>query len=163
MQTRTVLGLSLNSRIVSFAVMEGKTLIGYHTSLFKGSYNDTKRDHILKRLQRLLASYTISEIALVYPYEIHATKNITHLLESVETYFKIQNIPVCIYYPETFHLVHEEERKTKKAVMESLCEWYPDLEKLYRKELRNKSKYYARMFEAVALAHIHSHSISQES
>ena len=163
MQTRTVLGLSLNSRIVSFAVMEGKTLIGYHTSLFKGNYNDVKRDHILKRLQKLLASYTLNDVALVYPYEIHSSKNIRHLLESVEKYFKSQNVPVCIYYPEAFHLLHEEERKTKKVVMESLTELYADLEPFYRKEIRNKSKYYVRMFEAVALAHIHSHSISQKS
>lgn len=160
MQTKTVLGLSLNSRMVAFAIMQGKTLVAYHSSLHKGIYNEAKRDRILTRLTSLLKSYTIHDLALVYPYEIHSTNNITHLLESIEAHFKSQNVPICIYNPEAFHLFcEEEERKTKKAMIESMCEWYPDLTPLYLKEQRNKSKYYVRLFEAVALAHIHSQSL----
>ena len=46
-------------------------------------------------------------------------------------------------------------------MMETISRLYPELERLYKRELRNKNKYYVRLFEAVGLAHVHSQSISQ--
>lgn len=156
-----MLGLSANTRMVALAVMRGKTLEHYHTSLYKGAWTDKKKDQILTRLQSLITDYNITEIALAVPYEIHTTEHIESLLESFTTYFKTQNIAICSYYQEAFHLFCEEgQPKTKKVMMETISQLYPELQRAYQKELRNKNKYYRRLFEAVALAHIHSQCLN---
>jgi hypothetical protein len=162
MATKTILGLSANTRMIAFAIIRGKTLEHYHTSLHKGAWNSEKKDQILSRLRSLLAVYTISEIALALPYENHSTEHIESLLESFTTYFNSQNIPVCSYYPEAFHLFCEEgQPKTKKVLMESISRLYPELQRVYQREVRNKNKYYIRLFESVALATIHSQCLNQ--
>lgn len=163
MQTRTVLGLSFNTRTVAFAIMRGKTLEHYHTSLFKGAWNEEKKDLILTLLQSLLtADKTITDLALALPYESHTTNQIESLLESFTTYLKNQNIAVCSYNSQAFHILCEEgQPKTKKVMMQAIAELYPTLERLYLREMRKKNKYYVRLFEAVGLAHIHSQCLNQ--
>jgi len=161
MLTKIVLGLSANTRMVAYAVMRGKTLEEYHTSLYKGAWSPEKKDRMLSRLQSLITTYTITDIALAVPYEIHTTEQIKSLLESFTTYFKNQSIAVCSYYPGAFHLFCEEgQPKTKKVMMESISQLYPELQRTHQKEMRNKNKYYVRLFEAVRLAHIHSQCLN---
>lgn len=160
MQTRIVLGLSANTRTFAFAIVRGKALEHYHTSLFKGTWNDEKKDLILARLKSLLATGIITDVALALPYESHTTNQIESLLESFTTYLKDQNIAVCAYTSQAFHILCEEgQPKTKKVMMQTISELYPALGRLYQREMRNKNKYYVRLFEAVALAHIHTENI----
>lgn len=160
MEIKTVLGLSVNTRMIAMAIIQGTTLEHYQISLRKGSWSTQKKDLILARLHSLLTTYTITHVALALPYENHTTEHIENLLESLKTYFDEYNIPVCLYCPQAFHLLCEESAsKTKKALMQTVSELYPELEVLYQKEMRNKNKYYIKLFEAVALATIHSQSL----
>lgn len=147
----------MNTRKVAIAIMRGQFLERYHISLHKGIFNTEKTDRILTRLQVLTRKYTITNVAILLPYEKHSTNHIKSLLGSVETYFKNQRIPVCTYYSDALHeICEEDEPKTKKVLMESISRLYPQLHRLYQREQRNKNKYYVRLFEAVALAYMHS-------
>ncbi|MCW3108360.1 MAG: hypothetical protein JWQ09_2866, partial [Segetibacter sp.] len=50
----------------------------------------------------------------------------------------------------------EAKAKNKKEMMRNICNQYPELSSYYRKEVNNKTKYYVKLFEAVAVATIHS-------
>lgn len=150
----------MNTRMVAFAIMRGTFLECYQISLHKGVFNSEKTDRIVKRLQTLTRKYTITNLAILLPYEKHSTNHIKSLLESVETHFTKQSIPVCTYYSEALHdICEEDEPTTKKTMMESVIKLYPQLQHLYQKERRNKNKYYVRLFEAVGLAFIHAKSL----
>jgi hypothetical protein len=162
MPTKIVLGLSANTRMVAFAVIQGSTLVRYGSSLHKSAWNQDKPDRILSRLTKLLTTYTITDVALALPYESHSTDQIIKLLESITTYFQAQKIPVCSYNQEAYYLFCEEgQPQSKKEMMENISRLYPELERLFRRELRNKNKYYIKLFEAVGLAHIHSQCRNQ--
>lgn len=153
----------MNTRMVAFAIIRGTFLERYQISLHKGVFNTEKNDRILKRLQTLTRKYTITNVAILLPYKKHSTNHIESLLESVETHFTKQSISVCTYYSEALHDIGEEEEpKTKKTMMESVSKIYPQLQRLYQRERRNKNKYYVRLFEAVGLALIHSQSLSSQ-
>ena len=163
MQTKTIIALSMNTRMVAFAIIRGTFLERYQVSLHKGVFNSEKTDRIVKRLQKLTRKYTITDVAILLPYEKHSTNHIKSLLESVETHFTKQNIPICTYYAEALHeICEEDEPKNKKVIMESICRLYPQLQYLYQKEKRNKNKYYVRLFEAIGLAFIHSKSLGNQ-
>ncbi|MFN8288959.1 MAG: hypothetical protein U0U70_01760 [Chitinophagaceae bacterium] len=87
------------------------------------------------------------------PPKHHQTKEFQFLALRIEEYFKSLGIPVSICTREKLLSVctvgHE---KTKKALMQSLVLRYPELTYCHQKELRNKNKYYVKLFEAVAVA-----------
>lgn len=91
------------------------------------------------------------------PYAYHQTEAYKELISSIQTYFEAKNIPVYTEPPEALYtFCSTEQKKTKKALMRSLCLLYPQLSFCYQKEMRNKNKYYVKLFEAVGVGTIHS-------
>jgi hypothetical protein len=157
-----VLGLSLNTRMVGLAVISGTLLIDYQISLKKGSYGDIKREKIIASLQTWCTSYTIISIALAIPHEKHSNSKINELLESLQAYFSEKKVSITTYPPKILHHFCEENvSKTKKRGMKGLTEIYPELIHCYNKEMRNKNKYYVKLFEAVAVATLESRKLKK--
>ena len=48
-----------------------------------------------------------------------------------------------------------DERMTRRSLMEAIMAWYPELQTFYKREVRNKNKYYHKMFEAIAVAKLY--------
>lgn len=163
MEQVTVLGLSINTRMLGLAIVCGNLLVDYHISLRKEPWTLIKRDLILTRLQPWCTSYSINSIALSIPYENQSSIPIKELLESIKVYFNNQKITLCSYPPQTLHVFCEEtQTKTKKEAMRKLTELYPELTTYYNKEQRNKNKYYVKLFEAVAVATVHSRKLRKK-
>ncbi|MEO6730312.1 MAG: hypothetical protein ABIN01_03790 [Ferruginibacter sp.] len=90
------------------------------------------------------------------PYAHHQTEAFKYLIIAIRQYFRAQQIPVYTETPKAFdHLYPPGRKKTKKALMHTLTFLYPQLTLCYSKEVRNKNKYYIKVFEAVAAAHLH--------
>lgn len=72
-----------------------------------------------------------------------------------------QKIRLVEYNPKQLLLLVTggTEKKTKKALMRSICEIYPELVTQYEKEMGNRNKYYIKLFEAVACATLFSEGI----
>jgi len=157
-----MLGLSVNTRMIGMAVMKENTLVDYYVSLRKEAWSPQKKDKFLASLKPWITSYTISSVALAIPYEHHTTKEIKELLECIKECFAEKNIPVYSYHRKSFHLLYEDDQpKTKKMMMYNLCNIYPELSRYYHREIRNRNRYYTKLFEAVALANIHSKELQQ--
>ncbi len=87
------------------------------------------------------------------PYEHHQTKAFKLLITSIREYFKSKSIPVFAETPEAFTSLYPPgQKKTKKVFLQALTLQYPQLSLCYYKEIRNKKRYYIKVFEAVAVA-----------
>ena len=147
------LGISTNTRLFSMAIIKRDSLVDYSIQLHKSSWSPSKANKIVTSLEPCVRRYCIKQVALSIPYEHHQTKEFKHLIACIQRYFEAKEIPVYTKTPEALHsLCSSEQKKTKKALMKSIVEQFPELRYCYLKELRNKNKYYIKLFEAVAVA-----------
>ena len=150
-----ILGLSVNARMLGLAVISGNVLVDYHIQLRKDAWTPYKKDLILASLQPWCSSYSIKSIALSITYENQTSSQTKELLESLTHHFSKKSITIYAFCTET-------ETKTKKELMRSLALRYPELERYYKKEVKNKNKYYIKLFEAVGVATLHSQMVQKK-
>ncbi len=87
------------------------------------------------------------------PHAHHQTEAFKYLISCIKEYFKAKKIPVYEETPETLYsLCPQGQKKTKKVLMQALTLQHPQLSLCYHKEMRNKKRYYIKVFEAVAVA-----------
>lgn len=147
------LGISTNTRLLGLAIIYQGRLVDYSIHLHKSPWSASKAKTIITSLEPCVRKYCIKTIALSIPHEYHQTKEFKILIAKIRTHFQAVGIPVISETPSALlALCHPEQKKTKKALMDSLSSRFPVLRYCYHKELRNKSKYYIKLFEAVAVA-----------
>ena len=147
------LGISTNTRLVSGAIISQNQLIDFFTHLHKSSWSPAKAVEIVASLEPCVRQYCINSVVLSIPHVYHQTKAHSSLMEAFKAYFRKKEITVYTKTPEAFTAFCKVgERKRKKEMMRTVAEQFPELTRCYQKELRNKNKYYYKLFEAVALA-----------
>ncbi len=158
--TPTILGISFSTRMQGLAVIKSHYLIDYSLKLNKDKWGPQKRDLFLSSLASCIKCHTINTICLSRPephQEIREFKELNVLIRSLAYQQKIRLVE---YSPkQLLLLVTGTEKKTKKALMRSLSEIYPELVPQYEKEMSNRNKYYIKLFEAVAAAKLFSKEI----
>lgn len=108
---------------------------------------------ITTSLEPCVSRYCIKNVVLSIPYAHHQTEAFKFLVSRIREYFSAKNIPVYAYSSEAFYaLCPPGQKKSKKALMQALTLMYPQLSLCYHKEMRNKKRYYIKVFEAVAVA-----------
>jgi hypothetical protein len=108
---------------------------------------------MIASLEPCVRQYCIKGVFLSIPHPSHQTPALKELVRCIRTYFEQQNIPVSVKTPDSFaSLCLPYTRKRRKALMRAVVKRFPELERLYQKELQNKVKYYFKLFEAVAVA-----------
>jgi hypothetical protein len=149
-------GISTNTRLLGLAIIKQNTLLDYSIRLYKSSWSPTKADMILASLEPCVRQYCIKKVILSIPYAHHQTENFKILIYRIRDFFEAKGISVIAETPEAIHpLFPEGQKKTKKALMDALCLQFPQLSHCRIRELRNKKKYYGKVFEAVAVAMLH--------
>ena len=147
------LGISTNTRLLGMAIIHQNDLVAYSIRLHKSPWSAAKANKIVTSLEPCVRRYCIKKVVLSIPYAHHQTKEFKILISRICAYCKVNDIALHTEPPEMFHSFRKVgEKKTKKALMESLVARFPELRCCYNKELRNKSKYYIKLFEAVAVA-----------
>lgn len=151
-----ILGISTNTRLLGTAIIEKGVLAEYSIRLFKTSWSPSKATRIITSLEPCVRQYSIKKVVLSIPPPYHQTEAFKLLLSRLSKYFEHKQIPVVFASPEqllSLCAIHEKQRK--KTLMDTLCKRYPELIYCHKKEVRNKSKYYIKLFEAVAAATLH--------
>ena len=162
MEHTVILGLSVNTRMLGLAVISGNRLVDYHIQLRKDAWTPRKRELILASLQPWFERYSIKNVALSIPYEKQTSAQTNELLESLKSYFSEKKIHLSSYPSKTLYSICEEAKtKTKKEMMRKLTEEYTELLQAFTREMRNKNKYYVKLFEAVGVAMIHSKCVER--
>lgn len=147
------LGISTNTRLLGMAIINQGRLVDYSIHLHKLPWSASKANKIVTSLEPCVRRYCIKKVVLSIPYAHHQTKAFKILLSRICASFKAQGIAICTEPPEALYsFCKTEQKKTKKALMKSLTEQFPQLCYCYQKEMRNRSKYYIKLFEAVAVA-----------
>lgn len=150
-----VLGISTNTRLLGLAIIHQGKLLDYSIHLDKSPWSPSKANKIVTSLEPCVRQYCIKKVILSSPYAHHQTKAYQALISLLTKFFQEKNIPVYTESPETFYsLCPEGQKKTKKTAMKALAESFPELTYCYQKEVRNKTRYYIKLFEAVAVAAI---------
>ncbi len=149
--------------MLGLAVISGNVLVDFHLQPKMGTWTPRKKEQILASLQPWFSSYNIKSIALSIPYEKQTSSQTKEVLESFKTHFAEKDIPFHPYPPKAFRTFFDKAKpKAKKEMLRNLALQYPELEKYYEKERRNKNKYYIKLFEAVAVALLHANQLEKK-
>ena len=147
------LGISTNTRLLAAAIIKSGRLVDYSIHLHKQPWSPSKANLIINNLEACARRYCIKSVVLSMPYEYHQTEAVQYLFSSICRHFKKKGITVITKKAKTLYsLCPTEQKKTKKILMESVVKLFPELNYCFHKEQRNKSKYYIKLFEAVAAA-----------
>lgn len=149
------LGISTNTRLIGLAIINHhNSLVDYSIHLHKSSWSPSKANMIVtSSLEPCVRQYCIKSVVMSIPHAHHQTEAFKHLVSCIKEYFKTKKIPVYEETPETLYsLCPQGQKKTKKVLMQTLTLQHPQLSLCYHKEMRNKKRYYIKVFEAVAAA-----------
>lgn len=150
------LGISTNTRLLGLAIINEGKLTDYSIHLFKASWSPSKATEIITSLEPCVRQYCIKRVVLSIPPKHHQTREFQALALRIEEYFLSLKIPVSIVTRgELLSLCTTGHKRTKRVLMQLICDRYPELKYCQEKELRNKNKYYHKLFEAVAAAILH--------
>lgn len=148
-----ILGISTNTRLLGLAIISEGQLVAYAIHLHKAPWSARKADTIITSLEPCVRRYCITSVVLSTPHAYYHTPAIKTLYRRIATFFKAHNLPLYTKASATLtELCTTEQAKTKKEVMNVLSHTFPELSYYYRKELRNRNKYYEKLFEAVGIA-----------
>jgi len=148
-----ILGISTNTRLLGQAIIEQGNLLDYSIRLHKSPWSASKANKIIAGLEPCVRQYCIKSVVLSIPYAHHQTKEFRQLVACIKKYFEKKKISICSKAVQSLHSLYPaEQKKTKKALMEYLTTQYPQLTYCYYRELKNRKKYYIKIFEAVGAA-----------
>ncbi len=148
-----VLGISTNTRLLGTAIIHKGLLTEYQVRLYKASWSPSKATRIITSLEPCVRRYCITEVILSIPPRHHQTAAFRELIGVIKTFCKERSIAVHTKtMSQVYSLCPADGWKTRNALMQVLVQRFPQLLYYHKKELRNKNKYYIKMFEAVAVA-----------
>jgi len=150
------MGISTNTRLLGMAIITKEGLAVHKVYLHKSPWSPSKANLIISSLEPCVRQYCITSVVLSIPPQHHQTRAFCELRILLREYFLERNIvlsekPVA----ELYRFCSGGQRKTKAMVLQALNKKYPELTPFYQKELRNKAKYYTKLFEAVGMATLH--------
>ena len=148
------IGVSLNSRIVALAIIRKNILLDYKVRLYKKQWSTSKVNDMIALFRSCSKEYSIKKITVTIPHSHHTNKRIQTLIKTIRNFCHQKQISFLPCYQVAFDKFLQKERARKKALMLKMVKHYPELAPIYKKEIRNKNKYYYKLFEAVAAATI---------
>ncbi len=150
------LGISTNTRLLGLAIIKQGCLVDYSIHLHKSSWSPSKANMIVTSLEPCVRQYCIKRVVLSIPYAHHQTEAFKHLVLCIQQFFESKQILFTTKTSEALDTLYPPgKKKTKKGFMKALTLKFPQLSFCYHKELRNKNRYYIKLFEAVAVASLH--------
>src|SRR5688500_4277231 len=93
----TVLGLSIGTRRVGFAVFEDTELVEWGIKSFNSKYSVEKCNKIIKSVERMIKAYAITVIALKVPHESSSSEGNSICVSSIKTIAKTKKIRLVTY------------------------------------------------------------------
>jgi hypothetical protein len=143
--------------MLGLAVFQSHTIIDYSLKLHKEMWSPQKLDLILTSLASCLGNYPITDIALSIPDNYAQTKGFKELQEAIECFANQHELTVSQYTAkELYQRFGSPVRRTRNTLMKRLVLLYPELALYHERELKNRNKYYVKLFEAIAVAGFHS-------
>ena len=152
----TILALSINTRMTGLALFINGNLIDYSLKFYKDTFSQKKLDTLNANLQSSTHNLSIQYIVLSMPHPFYQTKEFLMLIEVVERFANEHSIAFTKYATKDLYFAFASRvNPSRKSLMHRMVLFYRELEEYEFKELRNKNKYYIKLFEAVACGAYH--------
>jgi hypothetical protein len=153
MATKAHLGISPGTRVIGLAVMYKGKLIEWKVKSFKEAWSKDKRKVILESIDRMVDYYGIRVIAIKKVDPVRCTRQLDVLISAIVRQSERNHIKVRLYsLSDLDYDVREGRKQTKESLSLQVVNKYPVLKKKYLRERNNRTEYYTKMFEAVAMA-----------
>jgi len=156
----TILGISIGTRTIGIAAMRNGELIRYDVKIFKGKWSEKKLETILLAIEALIKHYQVKNVALKAPDPLHSSSNLVALYSHILLRIRKQELAVVEYSLEDLKIFCKVQARSKAGIMDYMVESYPELRRVYLKEVNNSHPYYIKMFEAIAAAKLLAEEIA---
>ncbi len=151
------IGISIGTRSIGIAVFEKRRLEEWQIKSFKEKMSTGKLWMISDSVLKLMQDYGCTEVVFKTPNKCQTYTNVAllkkHLIKTLTEY----NYSVYFYSISEIKTALGVSIKNKKKLLEWSVRTYKNLEKAYEKEQEIKNCYYIKLFEAVAVLHVHIH------
>jgi RNase H-fold protein (predicted Holliday junction resolvase) len=158
-KTITTVGISLGTRSIGIALLQGNQLLEWKVRSFTGKWSKIKRSLIVGTIKKYLIEYSPDRIALKTPAEGKPSRQVRKLLSILVKLCSRQQMPFYCYtlsdLKECFGC------KTKSELITIIGNHFPELVFTNRKVKQFGSGYYNKLFEAIACAMLCA-SVSQK-
>jgi len=138
---------------MGLAVIRDRELTDCRVKTFKGSWSDSKLRDIVYVLKTYIEDKEITTVTLKKPDVFRTSNGLELLISELKALCQRSKIQMTMLslraLKENYSL---EKGFTKSKMIKEVASGFPELYVDYNKEQRNKNKYYAKMFEAIALA-----------
>ena len=152
---QNMLGISIGTRSIGTAVIRKGHLLDWQVKSYKGKMNQQKLHMISGSVLKLFRNYCCNEVVIKVPDKAHTYGNIVLLKKHLTKYFNTRNIQIHYYTLSDIKASLQVPVGNKQDLLQWAVERYIELQIVYRKEMSNKNSYYIKLFEAVAVLHIH--------
>jgi RNase H-fold protein (predicted Holliday junction resolvase) len=156
---QSIIGISIGTRSIGIAVIRKGQLLDWQMKSFKGRMNQQKLYMISGAVLKLMREYNSSEVVFKMPDKSQAYTNIALLKKHLTKSLTAHKDSIYFYSLSDIKSSLDVSIRNKQRLLEWGASNYRQLKIVYLKELKNKNSYYIKLFEAVAVLHIHIHRI----
>lgn len=154
MESKRVLGISLGTRKLGIAVVQGDRVPYFASKAFFGAWSEKKPQRIIALIDRYVSKFQINHIAIKTPRVTVESPKLSALQAIIEQWVIEKGIEIQTYtVTECKQALGLHKRANKEKCMKLLVEQFPPLQSKYEQEMKNKTAHYEKLFEAIAVAH----------
>ncbi|OQP64753.1 hypothetical protein A3860_18515 [Niastella vici] len=151
------IGISIGTRSIGVAVFEKGHLLEWQVKSFKEKMSTEKLRMISDSVLKLMKDYGCTEVIFKTPYECQTYTNLAMLKKHLVKTLTTCNYSVHFYSISEIKAALGDSIKNKQKLIEWGARTYKQLGAAYEKERKIKNCYYTKLFEAVAVLHVHIH------
>lgn len=155
MASAKVLGVSLGTRLIGIAILNGKRLDDWQVKSFRALWSEKKLAAIADMIERYVVDFKITHLAIKVPTPNTDSPAVRQIISAIESIAKENGIE---YKHRTMRqlklaLIGTCE-SNKLALTDFILQKYPELETEYLRQKDIKMVYHSKVFEAVAAADV---------
>jgi RNase H-fold protein (predicted Holliday junction resolvase) len=147
-----VLSINPGSKHIGFALFVNTELRLWKVKTFQYSKLENKIEAVNEIILKLSYTHDINAVIIKKLHPSRTSKNLQRLVLKIKNNLTKQGFNLFEYSLESVKSnILLNKKGNKNSLMEEIVSQYPILHSELKKELKNKNKYYIRMFEAVSL------------
>ena len=153
MAVKALLGISPGTRVIGLAVIHKDELVEWKVKTFKEMWSRDKRKAILRTIDKMCDYHRIQVVAVKKIDPLRSSPQLDILVAAIIRQAERHRIKVEQYsLSDLDYDLRSGRQQTKESLSEQVVEKYPELKKKYLRERNNRTEYYTKMFEAIAMA-----------
>lgn len=150
-----VLGISLGTRVIGYAVFKDNELLDWGLKTCKGTWSTKKLKKMHQIITEVIRANEVTEVAVKVPDVIPSSKGFTQLMGSLNILFQEMGVSSSfLTLTDLKQCYYKNTKMNKCGLMEHIIAIHSELSIAYAHIPDNRKQYYMKVFEAVAAASI---------